>query len=71
MESLNLLTVRSLALYLFETGQATLAQAASLADLSLDAFLKLLTERGIPAVDYSPEELSEELEIALGEGRIA
>lgn len=71
MESLDLLTVRSVALYLFETGQATLAQAANLADLSLDAFLELLTERGIPAVDYTPEELLEELEIALTEGRIS
>jgi hypothetical protein len=38
------LTVR--ALYLFEEGQLTLAQAARLADLSLEAFLGFLAEAG-------------------------
>jgi prevent-host-death family protein len=55
---------RSVALHLFEAGQLTLAQAARLADLSLEAFLGLLAEAGIPAVDYSPDELAEEVEIA-------
>jgi prevent-host-death family protein len=55
---------RSVALHLFEVGQVTLAQAARLADLSLEEFLTLLAEAGIPAVDYSPDELAEELEIA-------
>jgi predicted HTH domain antitoxin len=54
---------RSVALRLFEAGELTLAQAAKLADLSLEAFLDLLVEAGIPAVDYSPDELAEELEV--------
>jgi len=55
---------RSVALHLFEVGQVTLAQAARLADLPLEEFLTLLAEAGIPAVEYSPDELAEELEIA-------
>jgi predicted HTH domain antitoxin len=54
-----------MALDLFESGGATLAQAAKLADLSVEAFIELLGQTGVPAVDYAPEELVEELEIAL------
>ncbi len=56
---------RNLALHLFETGQATLAQSAKLAGVPVEGFIELLGELGIPAVDYSPEELAEELETAL------
>jgi hypothetical protein len=42
---------------LFESG-------LQLADLSVEAFIKLLGQTGVPAVSYSPEELVEELEIA-------
>lgn len=53
---------RALALHLFEGGQATLAQAAKLSGLPSEGFVELLGQAGIPAVDYSPEELAEELE---------
>jgi predicted HTH domain antitoxin len=52
---------RAVALHLFEAGQVTLAKAAKLADLCLEDFIELLGEAGIPAVTYSPEELTEEL----------
>lgn len=52
---------RALALHLFEAGRATLVQAARLADLSAEEFIELLGEAGVPAVDYSPDELEEDL----------
>ena len=55
---------RSLALHLFEAGRLTLAQAARLAEASLEDFLNLLAQAGIPAVDYSLEDLAEEVEHA-------
>jgi prevent-host-death family protein len=55
---------RAMALDLFEAGHATLAQAAKLADLSAEAFTELLGKAGVPAVSYSPEDLTAELEIA-------
>ncbi len=55
---------RALALHLFEAGQVTLAQAAKLAGLSLEAFIELLGEAGVAAVSYSPEELADEVENA-------
>jgi prevent-host-death family protein len=55
---------RAMALDLFEAGHATLAQAAKLADLSAEAFIELLGKAGVPAVSYSPEDLTDELEIA-------
>ncbi len=56
---------RHVALSLFESGQATLAQCARLAGLAQEVFVELLGELGIPAIDYPPEELAEELEAAL------
>jgi prevent-host-death family protein len=56
---------RAMALHLFESHQLTLAQCAKLAGLSLEAFIELLGEVGIPAVDYPPEELEEEMAVAL------
>jgi predicted HTH domain antitoxin len=56
---------RAIALHLFENGLLTLAQASQLAMLSLEEFIELLGEVGIPAVDYPPEELNEEVEHAL------
>ena len=56
---------RSLALNLFSAGQLTLAQAAKLATMPLEAFIALLGEVGIDAVDYSPDDLEDELEYAL------
>ena len=56
---------RAMALHLFESHQLTLAQCAKLAGLSLEAFIELLGELGLPAVDYPPEELEEEMAVAL------
>ena len=55
---------RSLAVHLFEAGQATLAQAARLAELSVERFLDVLAEAGVPAVSYPKDELAAEVEIA-------
>ena len=55
---------RALAMHLFEAGQATLAQAARLADLPVELFLELLGQAGVPAVSYAPEDLADELETA-------
>ena len=56
---------RTLALHLFKAGQLTLAQAAKFAGVALEDFLELLKATGIDAVDYPPEELDDELKIAL------
>jgi predicted HTH domain antitoxin len=55
----------SLALHLFQAGHVTLSQAARVATLSIEDFLDLIAEFGIPAVDYPPEDLEEELEASL------
>ncbi len=55
---------RAMALDLYASGQATLAQAAKLADLSIETFIELLGQTGVPAVSYPADELVEELEIA-------
>jgi prevent-host-death family protein len=55
---------RSLAVHLFEAGQATLAQAAKLAGLPVERFLEVLGEAGVPAVSYPKEELAGEVESA-------
>ena len=52
---------RALALHLFERSHATLARAAKLAGVSPEEFVSLLGSAGVPAVDYPPEELDEEL----------
>jgi predicted HTH domain antitoxin len=54
---------RAMALHLFESGQTTLSQSAKLAGLPIVDFLDLLGLAGIPAVDYPPEELEQELEV--------
>jgi predicted HTH domain antitoxin len=55
---------RNMALDLYESGQATLAQAAKFANLSVEGFIELLGKAGVSAVSYSPDELAGELEIA-------
>ncbi len=55
---------RSLAVHLFETGQATLAQAARLAELSVERFMGVLAEARVPAVSYPKDELAAEVESA-------
>jgi prevent-host-death family protein len=56
---------RSLALHLFEGQRLTLSQASKVAGMAIEEFMELLAEAGIPAVDYPPEELADELKIAL------
>lgn len=55
---------RALALNLFEAGQLSLVQATKVAALSPEAFMDVLHEAGISAVDYPPEELAGELDAA-------
>jgi len=55
---------RSMALHLFEAKQVTLAQAAKLAQMSIEDFFDLLGKAGIVAVDYPSDELEDDLEAA-------
>ena len=55
---------RTLALHLFEKHHLSLARAAKLAATTPEEFVALLGEADIPAVDYPPEELDEELSAA-------
>lgn len=55
----------ALALHLFESGKLTLVQAAKLADMKLNTFIRHLGAAGIHAVDYPSEELEKELKTAL------
>jgi antitoxin (DNA-binding transcriptional repressor) of toxin-antitoxin stability system len=55
---------RTMAMSLFESGQVTLGQGARLADLSLEEFITLLGSAGISVVNYPPEDLDRDLEIA-------
>ena len=43
---------RTLALRLFEQRHLTLVQAARLAGMAAEEFMRLLREAGVPAVDY-------------------
>ena len=56
---------RTLALQLFEERHLSLARAAKLAGTTPEEFMTMLGEADIPAVDYPPGELDEELGIAL------
>lgn len=56
---------RALALRLFEQGHLTLAQAAKVAALNVEDFMELLESGGVPAVNYPPSELDDELRTAL------
>jgi predicted HTH domain antitoxin len=51
-----------LAMKLFETGKATLGQAAKAAGLSKQAFIEVLGQSKVPVFNYSPDELREELD---------
>ena len=55
---------RAMALRLFEQRQLTLVQAARLAAVTPEEFVALLGAAGIPAVDYPPEELDDEVGVA-------
>jgi prevent-host-death family protein len=52
---------KALALHLFQAGHVTLSQAARIASISIEELLDLLGELQIPAVDYPPEEIDEEI----------
>ena len=56
---------RTLALRLFEQRHLTLVQATRLAGMTAEEFMSLLGEAGVPAVDYPPEELKDEISAAL------
>lgn len=53
-----------LALSLFTEGQISSGKAASLLDISRVQFLSLLRRRGVAYVDYTAEEIAEELSTA-------
>jgi prevent-host-death family protein len=53
----------ALAVRLFADKAVSLGKAAKLAGLSLQEFMAVLGARGIPAVDYPPEEIDEELAV--------
>ena len=55
---------RTLALRLFEQRHLTLVQAARLAAMTAEEFLDLLRDTEISAVDYPPDELTEEISAA-------
>ena len=55
---------RALVLRLFENRRLSLAQAARVARLPPEEFIVLLGQAGIPAVDYPPEELDDEVRVA-------
>jgi prevent-host-death family protein len=51
----------ALAIRLFAEKVVSLGKAAKLAQLPIEAFIAQLGAAGVPAVDYPPEELDEEL----------
>ena len=52
---------RALAVHLFERSHLTLGRAARVAGVTPEEFVILLGNAGVPAVDYPPEELDEEI----------
>ena len=50
-----------LAVKLFEIGRVTLGQAAKLSGFSKRAFIEILGRQQVPVVNYSPDELRQEL----------
>ena len=54
-----------LALSLFERQLVTMAKAAKIAGLPLDKFMDVLAQSGVAAVDYPPDDLAREMEIAI------
>ncbi len=51
----------AMSIRLFEKGKISLGQAASVAGFSKRAFIDILGREGIPVVNYSADELREEL----------
>lgn len=52
-----------LAVKLFETERVSLGQAARIAGFSKRAFIEVLGKHKIPVINYSPDELREELSL--------
>ena len=50
---------------LFERKLVTMAKAAKIADLTLDAFMDLVAQTGVTTVDYPSKELDREMEVSL------
>ena len=48
---------------LFETGRLSLGQAAKLAGYSKATFIELLGKLGVPVIDYSAEDLQQEMNL--------
>ncbi|CAN2040098.1 Type II toxin-antitoxin system prevent-host-death family antitoxin [Candidatus Magnetomoraceae bacterium gMMP-15] len=53
---------KAMAIHLFETELVSLSQAAQIASLSIEEFLEILAKTEISVVNYSPDELYDELE---------
>ena len=51
----------AIAIYLYLCGKASLGKAAELAEMSEWDFIELLSELGIPVINYPPEELNDEV----------
>ena len=51
----------ALAIKLFQDGTLSLGKAAKLAGLSYEAFVDQLAAIGVPAVDYSPDDIDAEV----------
>lgn len=54
----------ALASKLYERGKLTLGQAAELTGYSKETFMELLAEYNVPLINYSPEELDEDIDNA-------
>jgi predicted HTH domain antitoxin len=52
---------REYAMKLFRQGKLTLVQSAELCGVGIYDFMSLLSQAGIPVVDYDPRELEKEL----------
>jgi predicted HTH domain antitoxin len=50
-----------LAIKLFETDRVSLGQAAKIAGYSKRAFIEILGKHNVPVINYSPDDLREEL----------
>jgi predicted HTH domain antitoxin len=52
---------REYAMKMFHQGKLTLVQSAELCGLDIYDFLSVLSQAGIPVIDYNPDELEKEL----------
>lgn len=59
----------SLAIKLFDEGTLSLAQAAKLAGMGIEAFMERVGSAGLAVVRTTPEELDAELEVIARHGR--